>query len=160
MAGRYASTTDVTSAKSRADIEHEFERYGATAFAYGWDSGAATIGFEAEGRRFLLRIPLPDPADAEFTMSRHANKYARYRLSDEAARERYDQAVRQRWRAVLLIIKAKLEAVASHITTLEQEFYAHILLPDGRTVSEATAPAIATAYRTGTMPALLPGSSS
>jgi hypothetical protein len=158
MAGRYASGTDVTSAKSRTDIEREFERYGAAAFAYGWDSGSATIMFEAEDRRFLLRIPLPDPKAPEFTMSSHKLSYMRYPLAPDAARKRYEQAVRQRWRAVLLIVKAKLEAVASGITTLEQEFYAHILLPDGSTVGESTRAAIAMAYRDEQMPALLPGS--
>jgi len=160
MAGRYASTTEVTSAKSRSDIEAELERYGATAFAYGWDGTSATLVFEAEHRRFLLRIPLPDPKSDEYTRSRHANSWQRYELTPEAARQRYEQAVRQRWRAVLLIIKAKLEAVASGITTLEDEFYANILMPDGRTVSDHTRAAIGQAYETNELPALMPGSSS
>ena len=43
----------------------------------------------------------------------------------------WEQVCRQRWRALLLIIRAKLEAVASGITTLENEFLANIVLPDG-----------------------------
>jgi hypothetical protein len=157
MAGKYAAGTEVSSAKSRTDIEHEFERYGAAAFAYGWERGSATIFFEAEGRKFLLRIPLPDPTSEEFTRSRHQHSYRRYELTPEAARGRYEQAVRQRWRAVLLIVKAKLEAVAAGITTVEQEFYAHLLLPNGQTVAEATRERIALAYQSGHVPALLPG---
>jgi hypothetical protein len=64
----------------------------------------------------------------------------------------------QRWRALALVIKAKLEAVAAGITTVEQEFLAHIVLPDGHTtVGTWMAPQLAAAYDAGTMPALLPG---
>ena len=42
----------------------------------------------------------------------------------------YDQACRQRWRALLLVIKAKLEAVTAGISTIETEFLANIVLPD------------------------------
>jgi hypothetical protein len=42
---------------------------------------------------------------------------------------------------LLLIIRAKLEAVESGITTLESEFLANILLPDGGTVGQWLSPA-------------------
>ena len=41
---------------------------------------------------------------------------------------------RQRWRALNLAIKAKLEAVESGIVTFDQEFLAHIVGPSGQTV--------------------------
>ena len=52
-----------------------------------------------------------------------------------------EEACRQRCRALLLIIRAKLEAVESGITTLEIEFLANILLPDGGTVGQWLSPA-------------------
>jgi hypothetical protein len=55
-----------------------------------------------------------------------------------------------------LVIKAKLEAVASGITTFEDEFLAHIVMPDGQTVATHIKPRIAQAYETGSMQALLP----
>jgi hypothetical protein len=55
-----------------------------------------------------------------------------------------------------LVIKAKLEAVESGIACFEEEFMAHIVLPDGRTVGEHVIPGIAQAYETGNVPALLP----
>lgn len=153
MTTRYAERTDVTSDRSRAEIERTLRRYGATAFAYGWDHHAATLMFEIASRRVLFRLPMPDPTDRRFT---HTPTKGLRR--DQVAQEReYDQAVRQRWRALALVIKAKLEAVAADITTVEQEFLAHIVLPDGRTVGQHTAPAIAAAYESGQMPALLPG---
>lgn len=57
------------------------------------------------------------------------------------------------------MIKAKLEAVASSITTFEDEFLSHIVLPDGQTVGRHVKPRIAAAYESGQMTPLLPGPS-
>ena len=67
---------------------------------------------------------------------------ARLRMSKAAAKNHdREQACRQRCRALLLIIRAKLEAVESGMTTLESEFLANILLPDGGTVGQWLSPA-------------------
>lgn len=42
------------------------------------------------------------------------------------------------WRALALVVKAKLKAIESGIASFEQELYAHTVLPSGRTVSEDT----------------------
>jgi hypothetical protein len=153
MTNRYADRTEVPSDRSRAEIERTLRRYGATAFAYGWDHQTATVMFEIAQRRVLFRLPMPDRNAREFTHTPSRG----VRRSAAGAEEAYEQAVRQRWRALSLVIKAKLEAVAAGITTVEQEFLAHIVMPDGRTVGEHAVPAIAEAYDTGRMPALLPG---
>ena len=149
---RYANTTAVPADRSRAEIERTLERYGATAFAYAWQNDRASIMFEADGRRVSFALPLPDKGAAEFqrTPSRGTLR------SSEAAREAWEQACRQRWRALALCIKAKLEAIEAGITDFEAEFLAHIALPDGRTVGEHARPGIAVAYQTGSMPPLLP----
>jgi hypothetical protein len=54
--------------------------------------------------------------------------------------EAWEQACRSRWRALLLCIKAKLEACAVGITTFDSEFLAHIVTGDGRTVAERIVP--------------------
>jgi len=66
------------------------------------------------------------------------------------------QQQRSRWRALLLVIKAKLEAIDIGILTLEDAFLAETMLPDRQTVAECMAPQIESAYRTGQMPPLLP----
>lgn len=153
MSARYAADTEVASDRSRAEIERTLRRYGASAFAYGWDRTMASVMFEMAGRQVRLQIPMPDPASDEFTLT----PTGRRTRSPGAAEQAYEQAVRQRWRALALVIKAKLEAVASGITTVEQEFLAHIQLPDGSTVGDWAAPQLAIAYERGTMPALMPG---
>jgi hypothetical protein len=66
------------------------------------------------------------------------------------------QARRQRGRALLLVIKAKLESIESGVETFEQAFLANVVMPDGKTVAEHTLPRIADAYEgRATMPLLL-----
>lgn len=150
---RYADRTDVTSDRSRAEIERVLRRYGATAFVYGWDRLAATIMFELADRRVRFRLPMPDRNDRAFTHTPAKGQ----RRSEDAIEREWEQAQRQRWRALALVIKAKLEAVEAGITTAEQEFLAHICLPDGTTLGDWAQPQLAVAYRRNEMLALLPG---
>lgn len=149
---RYASQTSVSSEKSRAEIERTLARYGADQFAYGWDRDSAVIGFRMAARQIRFLLPLPAKDSPEFT---HTPTRGNERHPDDAQRE-WEKACRQRWRALALVIKAKLEAVESGITTLEDEFLAHITLPDGRSVGSEILPRIAEAYETGRVTPLLP----
>jgi hypothetical protein len=56
------------------------------------------------------------------------------------------QQIRSRWRALLLVIKAKLEAVDIGILTAEDAFMAETILPDRQTVAEYMRPHIESAY--------------
>lgn len=146
---RYAATTTVDSAASRAEIERTLERNGATAFMYGVRGGEAMVAFEIEGRRVQFRLPLPDREDFAFTDT------GRTRTANSQA-EAYEQAVRQRWRALLLCVKAKLESVAADIETFDDAFMAQLVLPGGETVGERMAGGLAEALRSGVLPPLLP----
>lgn len=93
---------------------------------------------------------MPDRTEFRMTPSR------RQRRTDAQVEKAYEQAVRQRWRALALMVKAKLEAVEAEIATFEEEFLAHIVLPDGSTVGQTMIPQVAVAYETGQMPKMLP----
>lgn len=155
MAGRYAENTSVSSEASRAEIERILFRYGATGFGYMVQPSRAQIMFEIGNRRIRFTLVLPDRTDRSFT---HTPERGRERTS-AAAEQAYEQAVRQSWRALALVIKAKLEAVAAGITTIEDEFLAHTVLPSGATVGEWARPQIAQVYASGRMPELMPGMS-
>ena len=150
MTARYAASTEVSSGRSRDEIERTLARYGATQFVYGWDEGQAVIGFGVHGRQVRLQLPMPDRDAHEFT--RTPTGLPR---SATGAQRAYEQATKQRWRALALIVKAKLEAVTAGIVTFEDEWAMHMLLPDGRTVRDHVLPAIEQAYETGTMRPLL-----
>lgn len=147
----YAENTAVPSDRSRAEIERILTRYGADEFGYATRKEMAVIQFTAEERTIRFTVPLPDRGSREFTHTPTRNT----RRSDTQIEAAYEQAVRQRWRALALVVKAKLEAVASGIVTFEQEFSPFILLPNGTTVWETVSPAIDTAYATGTVPSML-----
>lgn len=139
---RYAERTQVNSQQSRNEIERLVERYGARRFIYGWEDDRAIIGFEMHNRQIKLVLPLPSREEFRFTET------GRERTVN-SERQAYEQAVRQRWRALALVVKAKLEAVETGITDFETKWLAHIVLPDGRTYGEWAIPQIADVYRTG-----------
>lgn len=133
----YAARTKVPVGNSRAEIEQTLHRYGANEFAYGTGSGKAMIQFRAKGRVIRFTLPLTNPNESTQT---------------EKQRGEFQ---RSRWRCLLLSIKAKLETAESGIFTFEEEFMAHIVLPNGRTVGELALPGIAKSYKDGTVPAML-----
>lgn len=152
---KYAAETSVSSEKSQAEIRSTLNRYGATKFAYFEEDCRAAILFEVQNRRLRFILPLPDRTSEEFVYTRHQPTHNRRLLSVEQQHERWEQACRQRWRALALAVKAKLEAVETGIATFEEEFLAHIVMPDGKTIGECIVPQIPAMYETG-LPPLLP----
>jgi hypothetical protein len=133
----YAQRTTVAPAKSRAEIEHELERRGATAFGYNRDGDTNVVAFTLDGLQVRMELPMPRRADYQDHKARNG-----VRVSGQKV---YDDEVRRRWRALLLVVKAKLVAVDEGITSLEREFLADVVLPGGATVLEEVRPAIAQA---------------
>lgn len=155
MTGKYAARTGVATAQTVNEIDRTLGRYGARQFVYGRDDDQrlAVVEFLINGRRIRIALPIPDRADREFTHTESRGS----RRAPAVAAEAYEQAVRTRWRALLLIIKAKLEAVDSGIMTIEDEFLPYTVLGDGRTVAEHIQPRLDAAIASGELPALLPG---
>lgn len=125
---KFAEHTTVPVEKSKVEIEKLLVRYGAEEFVSGWTGTTAQILFVMKGKRikFVLHLPME---------SEYKNV------------ARYEQANRQRWRALLLCIKAKFESVASAITTFEEEFLPHFVIPgDGRTLGEIMIPQLQKSY--------------
>lgn len=147
---RYAERTTVSDDRSQAEIAKLLRTHGATGFVGGWQGDKAAIMFELKGRRYRMGLPLPKREEFRRTPT------GRMRTSTQVESE-YQQEIRRRWRALALIIKAKLEAVASGIVSIEDELMSYTVLPGGETVGEWLAPQIGLAYTTGEMPPLLPG---
>lgn len=129
----YAKASSVPVDRSQNEIRKTLTKYGATGFLFGESKGGAVIAFEMNGRRIKFSLPLPENLKTKSEL----------------------QLERTRWRCLLLAIKAKLECAETGITTFEQEFLAHIMLPNGKTVSETIVPQIEQSYQTGKMPPLL-----
>ena len=147
----YAENTSVSTEKSRADIERTLQRYGADQFMYGRDHEKAVVGFRMVDRQIKFLLPMPDKSHRDFTHTPTGKV-----RKESAVYTEWEQACRQRWRALALVIKAKLEAVESGIAIFEDEFMANIVLPNGGTVSQFMLPQIVEAYESGKMPLMLP----
>lgn len=147
----YAENTTVSAHNSRAEIEKILQRYGADQFMYGWETTKAMVQFRANDRVIRFIVDMPDPDDSEFTLTPTGRN-----RSLAQARSAWEQGTRQKWRALALVIKAKLEAVDADITEFDSEFLAHIVLPDGTSVGDWVLPSVAKAYDTGKMPKALP----
>jgi hypothetical protein len=129
LMAEYAKRTKVPADRTRLEIEALMKKRGADQFFSGADGNRAVLAFRLNGRHIRFSLPL-----GKLT----------------------DQIVRSRWRAMLLVIKAKLEAIDIGILTVEDAFLADTVLPDRQTVAEYMAHQIESVYSTGNMPPLLP----
>ena len=106
----FARDTKVPVMQSRRQLEDYLQRQGAHGFASAWDSEGDTIEFlwKAQAR--------PGTPEHHYRV--------RFRLPKV---RRSEQEERRRWRALLLVVKAKIEAVRTGIAIFEEEFLAHIV---------------------------------
>lgn len=151
----YASGTSVTPEKSQADIQRTLMRYGADGFGVFQRAGMASVGFEFKGLSIRIDVTLPDMNDKKYQQTGNGRS-----RKLESMRNAWEQDVRCRWRALLLAIKAKLEAVEVGISTIETEFMPFVVMPDGSTLGSKLLPRLLEVAKSGKMPKLLPGGNS
>lgn len=151
---RFAKETTVPVERSRAEIEETVRRYGATKFTSGWDEdrNEAMVMFHIEG--FYIRFTLPMPNMADKSITHTVRRGQTVRRNEGQQRHEWEQQVRQRWRALLLAIKGKLEAVECKISTISTEFLAFIVMPNDQLLSEWLATEALPNIRKGVMPLL------
>jgi len=145
--GQYANNTTVSPEKTQSDIRETLRKYGARKFGVMEEDGKAHVMFEINNLMIQLTVELPDVNDFLKTSAGRSRKKS-------AANEAHVQAIRQRWRALLLAIKAKLEAIECGISTIEKEFMAFVIMPDGRSLSDHILPKLNEMSHTGKMPRL------
>lgn len=139
---QYAKNTNVSSELSRLEIEKILIKYGADNFAYASADGKAMICFVMCSRQVRFLLPLPSREEYRLTPTGRER-------TENSLHEVWEQACRQRWRALKLVIQAKLEAIECGISCFEDEFMANIVLPNGDSVGKVMKPQIAQAYETG-----------
>ena len=150
-ARRYAEGTSVPTEKSQAELVALIRRYGASAYQWAEQDRRVGLQFTMKELRLRFLLTLPSITDRKFAVTPTGRVKA-----EHARAQAYEQEVRRLFRALLLVVKAKFEAVESGILTFEEAFLAHIVLPSGGTIGERTIPAIANAYEGADLPPLLP----
>lgn len=133
---RYAEQTEVPVQRSKSQIEAILREKGAEQFHTGWDAARDIIEFGWKGKQIRFVLPRPNAID-------HRTSPAGRRRTPAAINHAMEQAERQRWRGLYLVVRAKLEAVEAGISVFEEEFMAFIVIP-GRnmTIGEILVPQI------------------
>lgn len=122
---KYAEGTKVSVESSRGEIMGLLAKHGVQRMAQGIEPAGDTIQFELNGQQYMLRITRPTIADIR---RMYPNTYDQTKkLAAEWQR---------RWRATVLLLKAKLEFADGETSTVERELLPYMLLPDGRTTLE------------------------
>lgn len=137
---RYAESTDVPVTRSKAHIEELLRTHKAEGFHVGWDASRDVIEFLWKGKQIRFVLPRPERSDFKFGGS---DRRRRSRTEGQITRA-IEQADRQRWRALYLVIRAKIEAVEAGLAVFEEEFLASIVVPGrNQTIGEIMLPRIA-----------------
>lgn len=151
----FARGTKVSVTGSIDEIKRTVRRFGATEFQYGESDTYGVVAFSAADRKVRFTLAMPDrnaPRFMEAKVNQHAGTQRR---SHDQAQALWEQACAEKWRALSAVVKAKLVAVEVGISTFEEEFLAHVVMPDGRTVYEQAKDTIALGYSQGTVRPLL-----
>jgi hypothetical protein len=138
MVKRYAEGTTVTVESSRGEITGILAKHGCDRMAWGTEPEGDTLQFVLKGKQFRFKIERPTAESLYKRWEADGDKTAhqlRYLPNDTQVAAEW----RRRWRAHVLLIKAKLEFIEGGDTTLEQEFLPYAVMKDGRTVGELIA---------------------
>lgn len=112
MARKYAENTVVPMERSTAEIERLLAAHGGTHFGMMKYPDRIELGFINNGLRMRIVVDTPNIDDA-----------------DRRRREN-----NRRFRALLLVVKAKLIGIEDGIVTFEDEFLPYIVMADGETI--------------------------
>lgn len=146
---QFAEGTEVSVERSKGEIEALISKAGALEFASGTRPGQAMIQFKLRERVIRFTLPLPSKDDKKF---QKCGRYNSLQRTEDQVHKVWEQACREKWRALFLSIKAKLCSVECGIETFDSAFMAQVVMPNGRTLEELVVPMIHQAYERGTMP--------
>ena len=147
--GKFAKNTTVPEEQTRVEIEQVLTKYGATGYGAIHEGGRWRLLFKIQGH--MLQMDFVTPKDD------YSRKDAIGRIKPQAQQKAaWEQEKRSFWRAIYNVIKFKLEAIAIGYSTIEREFLADILLPDGSKIWDWLHPQLDIVYKTGKMPPMLP----
>ena len=149
----YAADTKVPVDQSRREIEALLAKAGADSIAVVSEPHQAMIAFRMRGSAYRFTLPIPA---IDQLRARRAKEGLRTESLAVMQRQR-DQLIRSRWRALLLALKAKIEAARAGIIDLEVALMPFAIIPGGRIVADEVLPKLAEMRTSGRVVPLLPG---
>lgn len=142
MSTPYAKGTSVGVDRSQQEIGSILRRYGVKTFGTMEDEGTGYVRFRLDGIEYQVKVPLPDIKEFSTTETGRLRKAS-------ATAEAHEQAVRERWRTLVLWIKAQLAAVDAGLVVAKEVFLPFVVMPDGRALSEHILPQLDKVAATG-----------
>jgi hypothetical protein len=130
---RYAEGTQVPVSRSHDQIKAELRRVGADQIGVMEGGGKAYVVFKV--RDVLYRIASV-PIDPKSKRDPEAEQ-------------------RRQWRAITLLVKAKVVSINEKISTVEREFLSDAVMPDGSVLADHSQKLITSAYADNGPPKLL-----
>jgi hypothetical protein len=131
MARRYAQGTTVSVESSRGEITGILAKHGCNRMAWATEPEGDTLQFELGGQQYRFQIRRPSLEDAKTAYL--ATGKTVWGWNHQADQQRaLDAEWRRRWRAHVLLLKAKLEFADGGDTTLEREFMPNLVIEGGR----------------------------
>lgn len=119
----YAEGTQVSVSRSRVEIEDLLTKHGATSVVTIREDTMNAVMFKLGGRvGYRFAIPAVEDDEVRYTEG------GRTRGNADVASAK-EKETRRRWRALLLMLKAKFEAVESGLVEFEEEFLSHMIMP-------------------------------
>lgn len=132
---RYAEGTKVMVDASRREISGILAKHGVTRMGWFTEPERDVLQFEISGRAYRLHIERPTLAEVK---ADYIAQGGRWNLVYDPGKKVEDEW-RRRWRANVLLLKAKLEFADGMTSTIERELMPYMLLKDGRTLEAAIA---------------------
>jgi hypothetical protein len=139
----YAEETKVPFERSIMEMLSALRSAGADQIAQFEGRDRFSVQFTLHDRMVRFTVPFKSIDDMPTRNGRNQV------LTKTQREQRLQQSRRQRGRALLLTVKAKLESVESGIETFEQAFLAHVVMADGQTVYDRIQSGLALEYETG-----------
>lgn len=127
---RYAQGTTVPVDRSRGEITGILASHGVERMAWATEPEGDMLQFELAGHAYRFRIARP-------TLEEVRERYTPYGWAHADQAGAVDAEWRRRWRANVLLLKAKLEFADGETSTVMRELMPYALLRDGRTLEEA-----------------------
>lgn len=134
----YAKNTSVSPESSQEEIKRTLRRFGVKKFGTmedldDDDKSVAHVMFFYNNFHIQISITLPERSDYEKTDTGRER-------AEKSIDTAYDQAIRAKWRSLLLYVKGKLVSIEDGMSTVEKEFMPYFVMDDGRTFAEHVIP--------------------
>ena len=133
----YAQGTTVPVESSRGEISGILAKHGVVVMMWGTKPDGDYLQFELAGHVFRLEIKRPTAKSLHerWKVEGKSAQALKYLPNDGQVAAEW----RRRWRATVLLLKAKLEFADGETSTIEQELMPYLLLRDGTTLGAAIA---------------------